>query len=192
MAAMTDLANLIPTTTPTTGLPLKPGTYTLDRSHVHVGFAIRHLGVAKVRGQFKDVDAELVVGQTVDDTAVTAVVQLASIDTGNADRDAHTRSADLLDVERRPTMTFRSTTLRPAGDDWKLQGDLTIGDETHPITFDVEFGGVADFVDGTRHAGFSAVGELRRHDFGLHFGAIDPLIGQAVKIELEIEFLEPA
>ena len=175
-----------------TQLPLKPGTWALDTAHARVGFAIRHLGVAKVRGLFADVDATLTIGATVDETAIEATIGIASIDTGNADRDAHVLSAELLDVERRPTMAFRSTGVREVAGEWALEGDLTIGDVTRPITFDVELGGIADYFDGTRHAGFEATGELRRKDFGIDFGAINPLLGDVVKIELDLEFVEPS
>jgi polyisoprenoid-binding protein YceI len=173
-------------------LPLKHGSWALDKAHARVGFSVRHLGVSKVRGRFAELDADLVVGSSLDDSAVSASIDLGSIDTGNADRDAHLRSSELLDVEERPTMTFRSTCISGSGEDWTLDGDLTIGDVTRPISLDVEFGGVADVFDGTRHSGFEARGELRRNDFGLSFGALDALLGQVVKLELDLEFIEPA
>jgi polyisoprenoid-binding protein YceI len=179
------------TETTTTQLPLKPGEWALDTAHAQVGFAIRHLGVAKVRGRFADVDAKLIVGTSPEDTAVEATVALATIDTGNADRDAHVRSPELLDVASRPTMAFRSSGVRPNGDAWVLDGDLTIGDVTRPLSLDVELGGIADFVDGTRHAGFEAIGEVRRKDFGLDFGPLGAFLGDVVKIELDLEFIEP-
>ena len=180
------------TDTTITQLPLKPGTWALDTAHARVGFAVRHLGVAKVRGLFADVDATLSIGNTVEETAVEATIGIASIDTGNADRDAHVLSAELLDVAQRPTMTFRSTGVRGGADEWVLDGHLTIGEVTRPIAFDIELGGVADFFDGTRHAGFEATGELRRKDFGIDFGALNPLLGDVVKIQLDLEFIEPA
>nr|MBA2497843.1 YceI family protein [Acidimicrobiia bacterium] len=90
--------------TTTTTHPLAQGTWALDTDHTSVGFTVRHLGVAKVRGRFGDVAANLVVGPTPAQSSITATIATASIDTGNADRDAHVRSAELLDVERRPTM----------------------------------------------------------------------------------------
>lgn len=180
------------TTTTSSTLPLAQGIWALDTNHTSVGFSIRHLGVAKVRGRFGDVDAELVVGPTLEESTVTATVALASIDTGNADRDAHVRAADLLDVENRPTMTYRSTRIHGEGDAWTVDGDLTIGDVTKPLTLAVEFGGVEAFFDGTRHAGFEAIGELRRKDFGLGFGALGAMLGDVVKFEIDLEFIEPA
>lgn len=179
------------TTLATSALPLAAGRWTLDGNHFRVGFAIRHLGVSKVRGHFADVGAELVVGETAADSSVTATVAIASVDTGNPDRDAHILAPDLLDVATRPTMTFRSTGIGGAGDDWTLDGDLTIGEVTRPVSFAVEFGGTSPFQDGV-HAGFEARGEIRRHDFGIHFGPLDAALGNVVKIELDVEFLEPA
>ena len=192
MESRIDTVATLPTAT-TTNLPLKPGSWALDKAHARVGFSVRHLGVSKVRGYFPDVDADLVVGETLEDTAVTASIDLASIDTGNAERDAQVRSSEILDVEQRPTMTFQSSGIRGSDDAWTLDGHLTIGDVTNPVSLDVEFGGVADVVfDGTRHAGFEARGALRRKDFGLYFGPLDPLLGQVLKIELDLEFIEPA
>ncbi|WP_338695400.1 YceI family protein [Streptomyces sp. Q6] len=187
---MADDNSVTATTTSTAALPLAPGAWTLDPLHSAVNFTIRHLGIAKVRGRFAQVDAGLYVGETLADVRVTATIALASIDTGNADRDAHTRSADLLDVERRPTMAFRSTGVSGSADDWSLEGELTIGDVTRPVTLDVEFGGVVDVpVDGSRHAGFEATGEIRRSDFGLDFGS--GLLGDVVKVQLDMQFVAP-
>ncbi|GAA2583519.1 YceI family protein [Actinomadura fulvescens] len=176
--------------TTTTELPLKAGDWRLDPFHSAVGFSIRHLGISKVRGTFKEFEAGLVVGADLADSAVTATISLASIDTGNADRDAHVRSADLLDVERRPSMTFRSTEISGQGEDWIMTGDLTIGEVTRPVTLAVEFGGVVEnAMDGSRHAGFEATGEIRRSDFGLKFAP--GMLGDVVKISLDMEFIEP-
>lgn len=180
------------TTTSTTSLPLAPGRWTLDTAHSQVGFAVRHLGVSKVRGRFRDIDAELVVGTTPTDCSVTAAIAVDSIDTGNADRDAHVLAPELLDVERRPRLAFRSTGMHGDGSDWVMDGELTIGDVTRPVTLDVELGGVEEFFDGTRHAGFEATGELRRSDFGLGFGALGAMLGDVVKIELDLQFIEPS
>lgn len=180
----------------TRNLPLAPGRWTLDPLHSSVGFTIRHLGVSKVRGHFTQFDAELVVGETLDGTSVSATVALASIDTGIGDRDDHVRSADMLDVERRPTMTFRSTAIHGDGTDWVLDGELTIGDVTRQLSLEAELGGVVaapEELGGTRRAGFEASGQLRRKDFGLGFGTLgDSLLSDVVKIELDLQFSEPS
>jgi polyisoprenoid-binding protein YceI len=176
-------------------LPLRPGQWVLDPTHSSVSFSIRHLGVSKVRGQFRRFDAELVVGESLDDTSLTATVDLASVDTGHTDRDAHVRSPDLLDVERRPTMTFRSDRIRGDGARWTVDGDLTIGEITRDFSLDVEHGGIESYLDGSRHAGFEATGELRRKDFGIDLalppGVSGAMLGDVVKVELDIQVVEP-
>ena len=179
------------TTTTIPNLPLAPGTWALDANHTSVTFSIRHLGVAKVRGRFDDVAAELVVGSTLDDSSITASIGMDSIDSGNADRDAHLRSPELLDVARRPTMSYRSTRVRGTASTWTVDGDLTIGEVTGPLTLTVELGGVESFFDGSRHAGFEATGEIRRRDFDLGFGPLGAMLGDVVKIEIDLEFVEP-
>ncbi|MGW6272638.1 MULTISPECIES: YceI family protein [unclassified Streptomyces] len=172
-------------------LPLPAGSWEIDPFHSAVNFTIRHLGISKVRGRFTEVTAGLVVGESAETSSVTATVALASVDTGNKDRDAHVRAPDLLDVERRPTMTFRSTRVAGTADEWTLEGELTIGDVTRPLTLAVEFGGLQAFPgDSRRHAGFEATGEISRKEFGLDFGA--GLLGDVVKIQLDMQFLEPA
>ncbi|MEV5312304.1 YceI family protein [Streptomyces sp. NPDC052610] len=174
----------------TTALPLSPGDWELDHLHSAVNFTIRHLGIAKVRGRFTEVKAALHVGEALEDVRVTAEIALASIDTGNPDRDAHVRASDLLDVEKRPTMAFRSTRVSGEGEDWTMEGELTIGEVTRPVTLAVEFGGLVDVpMDGSRHAGFEATGEIRRTDYGLDFAP--GLLGDVVKIQLDMQFVEP-
>jgi len=181
------------TTVPTTTLPLVPGTWTLDPDHHAVAFSIKRIGWAKVRGTFTAVAVELVVGETLEDTSLTATIDLASVDTGNADRDAHLRSPDLIDVAQRPTMTFRSTSIRGEGADWTVEGELAIGDVTQPHSLDVTFEGVAVFPrDGRLHAGFATSTEVRRKDFGLGFGAMGAGMGAVVAVEIDVELVGPA
>jgi polyisoprenoid-binding protein YceI len=180
------------TTTSTTSLPLVPGSWALDPAHSSVGFAIRHLGVAKVRGRFADLTTDVVIGETLADTSVTAVVQVSSVDTGNADRDAHIQREDMVDVAVRPTLTFRSTDITGEGEDWTVDGELTIGDVTRPLRLTVELGGVQAFPDGSRHAGFEATGELRRSDFGIAPAIPSAMLGDVVKIQLDLQLIEPS
>jgi polyisoprenoid-binding protein YceI len=180
-------------TTTTTGLPLRAGRWELDPAHSNVAFAIRHLGVAKVRGRFTRFSADVTIGATPETSSITATVDLASVDTGNADRDAHIQAPDIVDVATRPTMTFRSTSITGAGDEWVVDGELTIGEVTKPFRLDVELGGVADFpLGGPRHAGVTATAELRRSDFGIASAYPAPMLGDVVKVELDLELLEPS
>ncbi|WND38182.1 YceI family protein [Streptomyces sp. BB1-1-1] len=186
------MTNDISSTATAAPLPIAPGQWAMDPFHSAVNFTIRHLGIAKVRGRFGGVRAELFVGERVEDVRVSATIDLASIDTGNADRDAHVRASDLLDVAKRPTMTYRSSRVRGEGEDWTMEGELTIGDVTRPVTLAVEFGGLGAMTAGGdgRHAGFEATGEIRRSEFGLDFAP--GLLGEVVKIQLDMQFVEPA
>jgi polyisoprenoid-binding protein YceI len=184
------------TTSPTTvSLPLAPGRWAVDTNHSSIGFSIRHLGVSKVRGRFTRFDADVVIGDTLDTSSVTATVDVASIDTANADRDAHVLSPDIIDVAQRPTMVFRSTRIAGAGSEYQIEGDLTIGDVTRPIVLAVELGGIESFPGGPRHAGFEATTEIRRKDFGIDIamppGVSAVALGDVVKVELDLQLLEP-
>jgi len=178
-------------------LPLRTGRWAFDPLHSAVLFSIRHLGLAKVRGRFDRFEAILDVGPTLAETHVEATIDLDSIDTNNDDRDAHLRSTDFFSTEIHPTMRFVSTEISGADADLLLKGLLTLNGITRPITLDVEFNGLEDFPgQNKRHVGFSATGSLRRSEFGIDFGMLplsaDKLaLGDDVKIELDLEFVEP-
>jgi polyisoprenoid-binding protein YceI len=178
-------------------LGLRPGRWERDPAHSAVLFSIRHLGLAKVRGRFDRFEAVLEVGPSLAETRVEATIDLTSIDTNNADRDAHLRSTDFFSTETHPTMRFVSTELAGAGGEWRVRGDLTLNGRTRPLTLAVEFNGLQEFPGrNRRHAGFSAVGALRRSEYGIDFGML-PLgadvlaLGDEVKLELDLEFVEP-
>ena len=185
---------MAPMTTPaeTTSLPLTAGRWALDTNHSSVGFTVRHLGVSKVRGRFNEFETDVVVGETLADTTVSATIQVSSIDTANADRDAHVLSPEIVDVTLRPTLSFTSTSIEHDGDDFTLVGDLTVGDVTKPFSLAVELGGLEPFADGVRHAGFEARGEFRRSDFGIAPSIPSAMLGDVIKIELDLQLLEPA
>lgn len=179
----------------TSTLPLAPGRWAVDTNHSSISFSIRHLGVSKVRGRFTRFDAEVDIGESLETSSVTATIDVASIDTANADRDAHVLSPDIIDVARRPTMVFRSTRISGAGLEYQVDGDLTIGDVTRPVTLAVELGGIETFPGGPRHAGFEATTEIRRKDFGIDIamppGVSVVALGDVVKVELDLQLLEP-
>ena len=180
----------------TTTLPLAPGPWALDKNHSGVFFVVRHLGLSNVRGRFDEFEATLDIGSDLDSVSVTAEVALSSVDTNNRDRDAHLRGTDFFDTERHSVMTFRSTAVSVDGDDYELTGDLTIAGITKPVTFAVEFNGTEVFPgDQSTHAGFSATGQIKRSDFGIDFGifagAEKLMLGDKVKIELDLQFVAP-
>jgi polyisoprenoid-binding protein YceI len=171
---------------------LPAGTWTVDPSHSELGFVARHLMVTKVRGQFKEFEGTVKVGDAITDSQVTAVAQLGSVDTGSADRDAHLRSADFFDVENNPTMSFTSTEVTEN----TLKGDLTIKGVTRPVEFELDFGGLATDPWGNQKAGFEAETEINRKDFGLEWNVAleggGVLVSEKIKVKLDVQLLKAA
>jgi polyisoprenoid-binding protein YceI len=179
------------TTTPDL-LSTLQGTWDLDPTHTEVGFSIRHLMVSKVRGRFTRVTGAFVVGATLDASHVEAEVDLASVDTNHADRDAHVRNADFLDVERFPTMTYRSTGVRAEGDHYLVDGELSLHGVTRVVPLRLEVDGyLPQSPFGDTRVGLSATGEIDRRDFDLHWnGPVEGggvILGHTVAISLAIE-----
>lgn len=169
-----------------------PGTWTIDPSHSEIQFAARHMMISRVRGRFHEFSGTVTVGERPEDSSVEAVIQAASIDTGDENRDQHLRSPDFLDVERFPQIPFRSRSVRPGrGDRWQVTGDLTIRDLTRSVTLDVEFCGAAIDPWGQVRAGYMAETEIDREDFAVTWNqALEAggfLVGRGVKIEADVE-----
>ncbi|MDL4818329.1 YceI family protein [Actinomadura opuntiae] len=169
---------------------LTAGTWTIDPSHSEVTFTIRHL-MTKVRGSFTEFSGAVQIAEDLAGSTATAEIKMASIDTRNADRDAHVRQADVLDVENHPTMTFNTTGVRADGGDYYLDGDLTIRGVTRPVALKVEFNGVAEDPWGGTRAGFSAETTINRKDWGIEFNVPlkgeGALLGDKVDLQLEIQ-----
>jgi polyisoprenoid-binding protein YceI len=178
----------------TSTLPLPAGTWTADPSHTTVGFSVRHLGLSKVRGRFEGVTAQLVVGDDLASSAVTAEIEMASVSTGNTDRDAHLASTDFFGAENNPKMTFVSKEIVGSGDEYKLVGDLTLNGITKPVELDVEFFGTSVFpADQSTRAGFSATGSLSRKEYGIEFnmalGGDKVMISDKVALDLDVQLV---
>jgi polyisoprenoid-binding protein YceI len=173
---------------------LTPGTWTVDAGHSTVGFSVRHLMVAKVRGQFTSFSGAITVGADPLQSKVEATVDAGSIDTRDEARDGHLKSADFFDLENHPTWTLVSTGITPKGGDFVLTADLTIRGVTQSVDFDLEFAGVATDPWGNTKAGFTAETEISRKDFGLEWNAAletgGVVVGDKVKITLDIEALK--
>ena len=167
------------------------GIWTIDPVHSEIGFSVRHMMVSKVRGKFGTFSGDVVTGESPLDSSVTATIDLSSIDTGNPDRDNHLRSADFFEVDAHKTMSFRSTGVRQDGEDYLLDGELTLRAITKPISLRLELGGFGPDPYGGTRAGFTAIGELKRSDFGVDFNAVletgGVVVGDKVDIHLEIE-----
>jgi polyisoprenoid-binding protein YceI len=174
----------------TSELGLSAGTWNIDPAHSEVTFAIRHL-MTKVRGSFTEFSGALEIAENVADSRANVEIQIKSIETRNADRDAHIRSAEILDLDNHPAMTFATTGVRENGDKYFLDGDLTIRGVTRPVTLDVEFNGVGTDPWGGTRVGFAATTSISRKQYGIEFnvplGGDKALLGDNVDIQLEIQ-----
>ena len=164
----------------TTTAAVTTGTWKLDATHTEIGFTVRHL-MSKVRGKFDTFEGTVVSADDVTASTVEVSVDLSSINTGTADRDAHLRSGDFFEVDAYPSMTFKSTGIKQESDDeFVLSGDLTIKGVTKPIELEVEFLGEGSDPWGGTRVGIEAKGEISRKEFGIDFNI--PLEGGKVMV----------
>jgi polyisoprenoid-binding protein YceI len=167
------------------------GTWTIDPTHSDVSFTVRHMMVSKVRGYFRTFEGTIVTGASPEDSAVTASIQLESIDTNQEQRDAHIRSADFFDSANHPTMTFQSTAVRSSGGDWIVDGDLTLKGATKQVPLTLELNGFGPDAYGGTRAGFTVKGEINRQDFNVNFNSAmetgGVVVGDKVTLQFEIE-----
>ena len=174
------------------GRPPEPGVWTVDPAHTIVKAGARHLAISRVEGRFTEFAGTVTVADPVESSHVTVVIEAASIDTGNRERDTHLRSPDFLDVKRFPTLTYHGRGLTRLTDDhWRLDGELTIRDITRPVPLDLHYGGSGpDPWGGTRMA-LTATTELARSDYALTWNMGLPsgltLIGPTLRIDLDIQ-----
>jgi polyisoprenoid-binding protein YceI len=180
------------TTSPVISIPgYVAGTWEIDPVHSEVGFMVRHMMVSKVRGRFRTFRGEIVTAEDPLGSSVTAEIDLSSIDTGNEQRDNHIRSADFFDIETRPTMTYRSTGVRADGDDFVLDGQLTLKGVTKDVPLRLELNGFGPDAYGGTRAGFTATAEINRREFGVNWSATmeagGAVVGDKVTLHLEIE-----
>lgn len=169
---------------------LATGTWEIDPGHSEVGFTVRHL-MSRVRGNFTEFSGGVTIAGELADSTATAQIGVASVDTRNEQRDGHLRSAEILDAERFPVMSFRTTGVRRDGDRHVVDGTLTVRDVTRPVELAVEFLGVGTDPWGGTRAGFSARTEISRRDFGIDFNipfdGDKLLLSDKVEIQLEIQ-----
>lgn len=166
--------------------------YEIDAAHTSVEFVGRHLMITKVRGRFNDVRGQITIAEEPANSHVEVDIAAASLATGNDDRDTHLRSADFFDVERYPTITFRSTAVRAKADNtWELIGDLTVRETTRPVTLQVDFDGAGISPIGDERIAFSAATDINRADFGLTWNMTletgGLLVGKTARIELAVQ-----
>jgi len=164
------------------------GTWTIDTVHSDVSFYVRHLGVSKVRGAFRDFSGTVVTGEDPLESSVSAVIKTASVDTKNEARDAHVHGPDFLDVEQFPELTFSSTAIRAlSAAVFEVDGELSLHGVTKSVTLQLELNGFGKGFDGSPVAGFSAATEISRGEFGVTGGPAGAAVSDKIKIALEIE-----
>jgi polyisoprenoid-binding protein YceI len=165
-------------------------TWTIDPAHTQAEFSAKQMMITTVRGHVAGATGTIEFDEDdLTDSSVVAAFDASSVDTGQAQRDAHLRSPDFLDVERFPTIDFRSSSIEKAGDDYRIVGDLTIRDVTRTVVLDAEFIGVVPSMQGVRHAGFTARTKIDREAWGLTWNvgleAGGWLVGREITISID-------
>ena len=173
------------------------GTWNVDAAHSRVGFSVKHLGIATVRGTFKEFEGTLEIGEDLTTARAYGKVKTASVDTNEASRDDHLRTADFFDVENHPEITFESTAIEAIDEDsLKIVGNLTIKDVTSEVEFLAELGGTEVDPWGNDRVGLEAVGKISRGDFGIKFnmalGSGNVAVGDKVTLSLDISAVKAA
>jgi len=169
--------------------------WVIDPTHSEVAFKVKHLMISNVKGNFSAFEVNaLTDGDDFSHAEINVSINTSSISTGVADRDAHLKSPDFFDSANFETMTFVSKSLTGSGDDYKLEGDLTIRGITNPVSLNVEFGGLMTDPWGNVKAGFNVDGKINRKDWGLTWNAAleagGVLVADEVRINAEIELLK--
>jgi polyisoprenoid-binding protein YceI len=173
-------------------------TWTIDKAHSNIDFSVKHLMISTVRGHFRDFDAMIEINEEApENSRVYASIDVASIDTAVADRDAHLRSDDFFNAERFPNITFESTSVERTGErKFRLAGDLTIRDVTRPVILDGAFEGRIQDPYGNDRAAFSAQAEISRGEFNVRWNqALETggmVVSDKVKINLYLEVIRQA
>lgn len=168
----------------------------IDPSHSEVEFQIRHLVISKVRGKFRTFDADVEAdNDELTNAKISFEADIDSIDTNNADRDAHLKSDDFFNASEHPKLTFTSTSFNKKGDnEYELVGDLTIRGNTKSITLDVEYGGEVVDGYGQTKRGFEVSGKISRKGFGLNWNAVTEagsvVVSDEVKLLLSVQFVK--
>ena len=176
-------------TTRTTAIPT--GTWAVDPAHSSVEFTVKHLGIATVRGRFREFEGRLEMRENLKDSRALGTVKAASIDTTEPQRDDHLRSPDFFDADRYPELSFESTAIEQVEDDvYEVTGDLTLHGVTKPITLRVQPAGVEQDPWGNTRVGIEATGEISRGEYEMKFnqalGSGNMLVSDKVRLHLDI------
>lgn len=167
------------------------GTWKVDPTHSEVGFTVRHLAISRVRGVFEKFDVTIVTAENPADSTIEATIDVASVNTKQADRDNHLRTSDFFLVEEFPTMNFVSTGVEVDGDDFTITGDLTLRGVTKSVVLRGEFGGIVTDPYGQTKAGATATTKINRTEFGVNWNAALEtggfMLGDEVTIHLDLQ-----
>ena len=162
-------------------------TWAIDPTHSEIEFKIKHLMISTVTGRFTDFTASVESNEDdFSDAKISFSANIASITTGNEQRDGHLKSDDFFAADKFPTLSFTSTSFTKEGSEYKLTGDLTIKDVTKSVTFDVEYSGVQGDFYGNTKAGFELTGKIKRKEFNLTWDAVTEAGGIVVSDEVKI------
>lgn len=183
--------------TTTTASPARTGTYAVDPAHSRVEFAVKHLGIATVKGTFDAFEGTLELGDDLATARAFGTVEAASIDTKEAARDEHLRSADFFDAAQFPKLTFASTAVRPLDEDtFEITGDLTMHGIARPITLKAEIQGTETDPWGNERVALEVTGSLSRGEYGMTFnqalGSGNVLVSDKVRITLDLSAVKQA
>lgn len=166
-------------------------TWTNDPAHSRLGFVVKHLTISEIDGRFTDFSVKVTTSKAdYSDAQIEVTAKVASINTDIEARDNHLRSADFFDVEKYPTLTFKSTSLKKISKNkGKLYGNLTFHGITKAVVLDVQyFGSVVNSMNNAQTAGFQIVGEIKRSDFDLGTKYPEAMVGDKIKIIANAEF----
>jgi polyisoprenoid-binding protein YceI len=181
----------------TTATLIPTGTWAVDPAHSKVGFAVKHMGIATVRGEFTEFEGTLEIGEDLSSARAFGTVKAASVDTNEPQRDGHLRSADFFDVEQFPELKFESTGIEQLDEDtFRITGKLTIHGVTNEIVLHAEIDGTDVDPWGNERVGLEVIGELSRGDYGMKFnqalGSGNMLVADKVKLALDISAVKQA
>lgn len=172
-------------------LALAPGRYQFDRAHSQFSFSVLHLGITPVVGMFADFEGMLVVGETEADSSLEMSAQMASVGSGNRGRDEHLQGADFFDTANHPAMTFRSTALSGAGDQWTIDGDLTVKGASQSVRLSAVFTGTSVFpMDKKEHIGATANGTLSRLAAGVGPAIPTSMLSDEIGISVAVQLIK--
>jgi polyisoprenoid-binding protein YceI len=167
------------------------GTWTVDPAHTSVGFAVKHLGIATVRGKFEQFEGTLEIGESLESARAYGTVQAASVNTNDAGRDEHLRSADFFGADANPELRFESKAIVPLDEDtFEIEGDLTMNGVTNPVKLTAVVEGTETDPWGNDRVGLEVTGRINRGDWNMNFnqalGSGNLLVGEKVTLTLDI------